>query len=44
MKNVKKVWERRFHAFPPHYTPADTIIQKRIPVIAVKDIECRNIG
>jgi len=18
---TKKVWERRFHAFPPHYTP-----------------------
>jgi len=18
---VKKVWERRFHAFPPHHTP-----------------------
>jgi len=18
---MKKVWERRFHAFPPHYTP-----------------------
>jgi len=20
-QNVKKVWERRSHAFPPHYTP-----------------------
>jgi len=43
MKNVEKVWERRSHAFLPHYTPADTIIQKRIPVIAVKNIEYRNI-
>jgi len=22
MRNVKKVWERRSHAFPPHYNPA----------------------
>jgi len=21
---MKKVWERRYHAFPPHYVPADT--------------------
>jgi len=21
MQDVKKVWERRSHAFPPHYTP-----------------------
>jgi len=23
-QNEKKVWERRSHEFPPHYTPAYT--------------------
>jgi len=23
-QNLKEVWERHSHAFPPHYTPAHT--------------------
>jgi len=26
-QNEKKVWERRSHEFPPHYTPAYTWIK-----------------
>jgi len=24
-QNLKKIWERRSHAFPPHYTPVYSV-------------------